>query len=185
MNMTSVAIILYEMSESDLSQINDVIFASINYFFDNVKIKIINSTLPSSVINTHRGQINAEEIIQSLSKNSELNDSDLNIGLTKQDIYYKNMNHIFGLAQTNGKNLALSTFRLERDLHLNIVSPNLYQERVFKELLHELGHISGLSHCELNTCVMSFSSNVAQVDIKLPMFCKNCNDVISYNNTGR
>ena len=43
---------------------------------------------------------------------------------------------------------------------------DLLRERVVKEVLHELGHTFGLTHCAESKCVMSLATHIELVDSK-------------------
>lgn len=89
------------------------------------------------------------------------------LGVTGKDIYATGMNFVFGEAELGGARAILSVFRL------STVDSKLYEERVVKEAMHEIGHVLGLKHCQ-NHCVMKFSNSIEEVDKKPATFCKDC-----------
>ncbi len=89
------------------------------------------------------------------------------LGVTGKDIYATGMNFVFGEAELGGARAILSVSRL------STVDNKLYEERVVKEAMHEIGHVLGLKHCK-NDCVMRFSNSVEEVDRKPATFCKDC-----------
>lgn len=92
--------------------------------------------------------------------------------VTKQDLFANKMNFVFGLANRDLGIGVLSTARLtERNDEL---TPSQIKERIFKEAAHEIGHLGGLTHCERDTCLMSFSNTIGEVDQKLPLLCDDC-----------
>ncbi len=92
--------------------------------------------------------------------------------VTNQDLFARDLNFVFGLANLDMAVAIMSTFRLvhcQEDL-----TPSKIQERIMKEASHEIGHLRGLSHCERPTCLMAFSNTLEDVDAKLPMLCTRC-----------
>ena len=51
---------------------------------------------------------------------------------------------------------------------------------MLKEAAHELGHALGLKHCKNRFCVMHFSNNLKDTDIKTSWFCNDCEREISF-----
>jgi len=80
--------------------------------------------------------------------------------LTDEDIYVEGLNFVFGLASPY-RGCILSTYRLRRE------------DRIKKDVLHEMGHVFGLKHCN-NYCVMQFSNSVLELDLKPDFYCERC-----------
>ena len=59
---------------------------------------------------------------------------------------------------------------------------NLFYDRILKEAIHELGHTFSLKHCQNKKCVMCFSNNIEEVDIKKSEFCEDCEKMYKYMN---
>ncbi len=96
------------------------------------------------------------------------------IGVTLADIFVPGLNFVFGLADMNRGVALLSTARLTSfELEFGL-EPSLINERVFKEVAHELGHLFDLAHCYEPSCIMSFANSIYDVDRKLPMLCSDC-----------
>ncbi|MCP8316728.1 MAG: archaemetzincin family Zn-dependent metalloprotease [archaeon] len=101
------------------------------------------------------------------------------IGVTSADIFVPGLNFVFGLADMVRGVALLSTARLTAfELELGL-RPSLINERVFKEVAHELGHLFGLTHCSELSCIMSFANSIYDVDRKLPMLCSDCLNKLS------
>ncbi|AAL81957.1 peptidase [Pyrococcus furiosus DSM 3638] len=49
----------------------------------------------------------------------------------------------------------------------------LFIERVFKGVLHEIGHLYGLSHCH-EDCVMNPPKDIKDWDLRTPTYCNTC-----------
>jgi archaemetzincin len=130
----------------------------------NIKSRIMTKIdIPKEAYNQWRKQYNAEVIMDMLSKVSEVKFIDKSIPtllITDFDLYYSGLNFIFGL-EDPARCCA-------------IVSRSLLEERIVKEVIHELGHYIGLDHCYNNKCVMSFSPSVFDVDKKQKEFCDDC-----------
>ncbi|WP_440060032.1 archaemetzincin family Zn-dependent metalloprotease [Thermogladius sp. 4427co] len=96
------------------------------------------------------------------------------IGIGEVDGYEPGLNFVFGLAVPARKTGVVFTKRLREEYYGKKPSYDLYVERVIKEVVHELGHLLGLDHCDYKKCVMSFSNSILDVDYKERFFCEKC-----------
>ena len=97
------------------------------------------------------------------------NRSDVALGIIEGDAYVEGLNFIFGLSSPILRTALVFTSRLKM-----FADEGLLHERVFKEVMHELGHAFGLGHCPNSRCVMSFSNSLIDVDRKSWRYCVNC-----------
>lgn len=152
------------------------------YLFDEIdkslleKVTVIVSSIMTSEI-TIMGKIDCESgfspgrkqwradkmVNECLTRYSS--NSYFTIGLTERDIYVQPLNFVFGLAIRESNCAIVSWYRLSG---VNMVV------RLAKEIIHEVGHLQGLEHCQDKRCVMSFSNTIDEVDIKGPDFCDMC-----------
>lgn len=155
--------------------LREAVEAALNYFYKDFDLSIYKYLTPPEAFNPRRNQYDASKLISFLNKQEKLVGKDVTIALIDEDIYYENLYYVFGLAGVKSGKIIVSTYRLKMNYSMTShASVDTFKERVFKELLHELGHLNGLNHCPNKSCVMSFSSTLKEVDEKLPMFCEDC-----------
>ena len=96
------------------------------------------------------------------------------VGITDLDLYEEGLNFIFGLANPSLRSAVVSVRRLRNEFYGLEPDENLLLERAIKEVMHELGHVFGLSHCPNPKCVMHFSNSLLDTDVKGPLYCPVC-----------
>lgn len=126
--------------------------------------------LPQDAFSTKRNQYNAGIIMKYVSyvrKSSAL-------VIMKDDIYFQDLNFVFGVSSPTAKISLVSFARLNPEFYGYHFDTDLYSSRIRKEIAHELGHLEGLLHCQNQSCVMSFSNSIFDVDRKGDKFCNIC-----------
>lgn len=96
------------------------------------------------------------------------------LGVTAEDLYIPVLTFVFGEAQVNNPCALVSLHRLREEFYGLPPKPELLQERLLKEAIHELGHTFGLLHCPDYRCVMTSSHSVERLDVKTADFCPAC-----------
>lgn len=129
--------------------------------------------MPPSAWQPERGQYESVTIMKALAAACPPDAARL-LGLTTADIAIPMLSFLFGQAQFNGPIALVSVSRLRQDFYGLEPDQNLLLERLAKEVLHELGHTSGLIHCADPLCAMSLSTHVGLVDAKQASFCAVC-----------
>ncbi len=121
-----------------------------------------------------RNQYDAEVLLSELSRGSVHGGQ--TVFIIREDMFSAPMNFVFGFAR--GRAAIVSAARLDPRFYGKIddmaKAGALFKERLLKEVLHELGHLHGLPHCEDTGCVMVFSESIEGVDRKGAEFCKRC-----------
>lgn len=107
-----------------------------------------------------------------------LDKSNIQLGITHLPLYSsteKNLIFLYGEAYINQKCAVVSTYNL-RDIQTNLNEANIiFERRIIKECIHELGHlILGDYHCLNSECVMNYSSNLENIDNKSNFLCTLC-----------
>lgn len=134
-------------------------------------------SIPEDSYNQWRRQYNAETILKNLSNESAVKFIDKSIPtliITDVDLYYGGLNFVFGLEDPSTNCSIVSITRLRPEFYDERPNLLLLGERTTKEVMHEIGHYLGLSHCSNPECVMCFSPSVGDVDTKQKYFCENC-----------
>jgi archaemetzincin len=125
-------------------------------------------------IDTGRGQYHSTRIIAILERQDNLAKFEKILGVTFVDLYNPSLRadgggFVFGEARLDGRSGIVSTFRL------NTAPPSsMFDSRVEKEVIHELGHMFGLEHCSSISCAMYKSEGVEDTDSKSDHYCDKC-----------
>ena len=108
------------------------------------------------------------------------------VGIIDVDIKSMKRNYVFGIARTKNhisleddryidkSRLALiSLYRLREKFYLRPGNKSLFEERLLKITIHEIGHLLGLKKCD-NNCIMKCKHTITEVDKKPSQFCEKC-----------
>ena len=130
--------------------------------------------LNNSFYHPEKRKFKADRIIEGMNEYLLGYDFFRVLGVVNEDIYSGTYNFIFGCADGIISKIALiSVIRLNETFYGRTKDNSLFEIRILREAIHELGHTFGLFHCQ-NHCVMQFSNSLMEADIKPIKFCKNC-----------
>jgi archaemetzincin len=107
------------------------------------------------------------------------NDAARVLGVTEVDLAIPMLTFVFGQAQLDGPVAVLSLCRLRQEFYGLQGEEGLLRERVVKEVLHELGHTFGLTHCVEPKCAMSLATHIGLVDNKEERYCAHCGEQLA------
>ncbi len=122
-----------------------------------------------------RKQYYSTKILRYIVNNHD-SDALRTIGIINTDIFIPVLTYVFGEAQLNGRAALVSSARLKQEYYGLKPDRSLLADRLFKEVMHELGHTFGLTHCGIDSCVMTLSNSTAGIDRKTANFCENHRD---------
>ena len=129
-----------------------------------------------------RAQYNSTSLLlhmKDLYRNGGDNPAVTAIAIVPCDLFIPILTYVFGEAEVGGNVAVVSSYRLAPERYGLPPDAGLYAERLFKEVVHELGHVRGLVHCLTQECVMHSSSYVEDIDLKGRRFCQACAELIA------
>jgi archaemetzincin len=127
--------------------------------------------VPEISYNDERRQYNAEVPTSKIMEQMPFDARRL-LGVVDADMFVTDLNFVFGLAY--GNTAVIAVLRLRPEYYGEEKNERLFRERALKEAIHELGHTFGLPHCPDTRCIMHFSNNLIETDIKGPGLCGVC-----------
>jgi len=128
---------------------------------------------PELAFDSSRGQYNSRILLAQLLRDAP--DSEARVlGVTEVDLFIPVLTYVFGEAQLDGRAAVVSAYRLDNQLYGLPPTRDLLFQRLCKEAIHELGHTYNLLHCHNQTCVMTSSTYVEDIDLKSDRFCDRC-----------
>ena len=123
-----------------------------------------------------RTQVNADPLLEMLEAQAER--GSLLIGLLALDIGSPLFTFFFGRARVAGHTAIVSLARLNPTYYGLPADRALTVRRAVWEMIHELGHVAGLSHCRTPACIMRLANSVDAVDLRGDRFCPECSAVL-------
>lgn len=126
---------------------------------------------PTEAFDSRRNQYHSTRILILLEQEVQKLQVARLLGVTCFDLFVPGLNFVFGEARLPGRVGVISTYRLEPSPR---EEKDLFQRRVVKEAVHEVGHMVGLEHCSDTACAMYFSNTLADTDHKGPDLCGKC-----------
>ena len=122
---------------------------------------------PNYAFNKDRQQYHSNAILRRLAPLAEHGTGVM--GLTDVDLFVPDAEHVFGEADRETRSAVVSIHRLRLGVPVDVL-----RQRLQREVLHQAGHLMGLSFCEDTRCVMSQSTEPAELDKKQAGFCNLC-----------
>ncbi|MFX1410036.1 MAG: hypothetical protein ACFFA6_06770 [Promethearchaeota archaeon] len=108
---------------------------------------------------------------------------DMILAITNLPIYSSTDNNIlflFGETHLKHRCSIVSTLTLKETFYNRQHDQYIFNDRVIKETVHEIGHLLlGSEHCENNSCVMRFSNDIEEIDKKSISLCEKCRKKLS------
>lgn len=119
-----------------------------------------------------RDQYHSTAILEKLASTSPFQAIKV-VAITNVDLFIPILTHVYGEAQLAGKACIVSTFRLQEGLSITTMEKE-FENRMAKEVLHELGHTFNLRHCNDKGCIMHYCRSIKDVDRKSDQLCRYC-----------
>lgn len=135
--------------------------------------------VPEDAYNSMRHQYHSTYILAKVNDYTKEYGADYVLGVMDVDLYVPSLNFVFGEACSPRRAAIISLFRLKQEFYGIPSDAALFFERAVKEAVHEIGHTTGLGHCENRLCVMFFSNSIVDTDRKKAVFCEKCYEIVA------
>jgi archaemetzincin len=129
--------------------------------------------IPRSAYDARRRQYHSVEIMKAVARSAPAGPGQV-LGVTEVDLAIPTLTFVFGQAQVDGPVAVLSLARLRQEFYGLAADEAVLRGRVVKEVLHELGHTFGLTHCSDSKCAMSLATHIGLVDSREERYCSRC-----------
>ena len=174
--MSKQSILLISHGNFELDFVEKIAREIARVFFSPVGIELSHTDL-SEYYDPIRRQYNGNSLLSAVgSSSSKLYPK--NIGMFQVDLFIPILTYIFGQAALNGSVGIASLYRLRNEHYGMKKNEDLLLDRFKKVIIHELGHMFGLIHCQNPSCVMRSSTYVEDIDQKSLNFCAQCRTTI-------
>lgn len=150
---------------------------TVEFTFDCNCSILENQDIPKQTYDAGRNQYSCTGILREVLRLCPENAKRI-IGITTVDLFVPVLTFVFGQAQLDGKAALVSAHRLRQEYYALPANSGVLVHRLSKEILHELGHTFGMTHCHNPACVMHFSYSVREIDIKENRFCAGCTRIL-------
>jgi archaemetzincin len=134
----------------------------------------------NSDYNVNRSQYNALRLLKKINLIIQNKPYFRLLGIIDQDIYSNSYKFLLGRASKPKEDnpmypvgALISLTRLREKFYGRTNNQMLFEQRILKEAIHELGHTFGLPHCH-KYCIMRFSNSITDTDNKPSAYCKSC-----------
>jgi archaemetzincin len=145
---------------------------SIEKFYPVEIVIAAKTNFPASFYYKPRNRYRADSTIKWL-KQIKPDSARSMVGITNEDVSVNKGTHkdygVMGLGYRPGNSCVVSTFRLRK----TATSQSHYRQRLFKVVVHEMGHNFGLHHCPEETCIMVDAEGQMKLD-KEKDLCADC-----------
>ena len=169
-----------DVEQSILKRLKDGLDKSFKSLDMSLEINQEMIQLEKTEFNSERRQYNADRILKRIITLTKAHKSFRILGVIDKDIYSEPLNFVFGIAIKPIKRILglpvtslISVTRLREQFYNNPENENLFELRILKEAVHELGHTFSLEHCN-KFCIMRFSNSLMDTDKKPVQFCESC-----------
>ncbi|WP_163779596.1 non-proteolytic archaemetzincin-like protein [Myxococcus vastator] len=125
-------------------------------------------TTPAYAFNKDRGQYHCNAIMRRLTPMLEPGQFAV-LGISDVDLFVPDSPFVFGEADRESKTAVMSLHRLAQG-----VASDTLRRRAQVEVVHQAGHLLGLSYCEDPRCVMFFAQTPQDCDRKQLSLCNLC-----------
>lgn len=129
-------------------------------------------TNPAYAFNKDRQQYHANAIMRRIVPLLEPGQR-FAMGVADVDLFVPDTPFVFGEADREARVAVVSTFRLKG------AAAETARRRMQVEVLHQAGHLLGLSYCEDPRCVMFLAQSPADVDRKGMTVCSLCRNELN------
>jgi archaemetzincin len=123
---------------------------------------------PTYAFNKDRNQYHCNAIMRRLSALLE-SGQQFALGLTDVDLFVPDSPYVFGESDREARVALVSVFRFKQGAEGNAI-----RRRTQVEVVHQAGHLLGLSYCDDPRCVMFLASTAQDVDRKNASLCNVC-----------
>jgi archaemetzincin len=136
--------------------------------------------IPSNLFDNSRNQYLSDKLLSWLQQTLKPSTDTKVLAVCDFDAYFGKFNYCFGEAIIGGNVSAIYLKRLLPTNSNNNGDPQiLFQNRIVKEAIHEIGHTFGLRHCTRDLCIMFKSKTIADTDKKCKGFCGPCLNILA------
>ncbi len=136
--------------------------------------------IPADAFDSKRKQYSSIEILRMLHKATPKEALRV-MALIDKDLFIPVLSFVYGHAQFEGKVGIVSLARLRQEFYGFPENRELLTMRALKEVIHETGHLFGLTHFNDTACPMTLSTNIRSLDKKGVALCKSCTLLLKEN----
>jgi archaemetzincin len=120
-----------------------------------------------------RAQLDADALLGFLVDHFPEDSSRL-IAITDQDMFAAGRPYVFGYGHLRDRVAVVSMHRMEERYYGRRPRAPLEMTRLYKALVHELGHTAGNPHCSAPGCVMREVADLSVLDGLTGLYCPEC-----------
>ncbi|MEW5796648.1 MAG: archaemetzincin family Zn-dependent metalloprotease [Candidatus Zixiibacteriota bacterium] len=165
-------VVVVPLGEVDFMLVNRLASAIGPIFNRSVDI-LKGMKMPPEAYHVSRNQYYAHVILAKLER-TKANSREKVIAICEEDLYVPDETYVMGWGDGLSGTAVVSLYHIRQEFYGLPEDERKVYPRLYKEVVHQLGHLFDLSECRNPKCVNYYSQTMLDIDAKSEKFCDIC-----------